>query len=391
MAVVNRIALFQAELAAWRQELHRHPETAFEEARTAAFVAERLRGFGLDEVHGGIGGTGVVGVLRAGSGRGTIALRADMDALPITEETGVPYASQVPGRMHACGHDGHTVMLLGAARYLAETRRFDGTVYLVFQPAEESGGGARVMLEEGLFERFPPDRVFALHNWPGLPLGSFAFHDGPVMAATDRFAIHLQGKGGHAAMPHQGRDPLLAAAQLVQAAQGIVARNVDPVDSAVVSITRLHAGEAYNVIPDSAELSGTTRSFRAETRDLLERRLGEVVRGVALAAGIEATLDYQRGYPPTVNHAAETGLAASCAAEIVGESRVARGALPSMAAEDFAYMLEQRPGCYAWMGVDDPTRPAAALHSPHYDFNDEAIPIGASWLARLAERLLPAG
>jgi amidohydrolase len=388
MAIINRIGEFHQDMTAWRRDLHEHPELGFEEQRTSAVVADKLKAFGFDEVHTGIARTGVVGVLRAGGGGGAIGLRADMDALPIEEASGVAHASRTPGKMHACGHDGHTTMLLGAARYLAETRNFDGTVYLIFQPAEEMLGGGRVMLEEGLLDRFPMTRLFGMHNWPGMPLGTFSVRPGPMMAAADRFTLTLHGQGGHGAMPHITRDPLPAAAQIVLALQTVVARNVDPVQQAVVSVTQIHGGDAYNVIPQSALIAGTTRSFAPEVRDLLERRVGAIAHGVGEALQIEVDVRYERGYPPTVNSEIETGLAADAAAEVVGEDRIDRATPPVMGAEDFAYMLEQRPGSYIFLGGG---RPEAPLHSPQYDFNDEALTIGASYWARLVERLLPAG
>jgi hippurate hydrolase len=389
MAIINRIGDFQDEMTAWRRDLHAHPEIGFEETRTAAFVADKLHGFGFDEVHTGIAKTGVVGVLKAGNGLETIGLRADMDALPIQEATGRPYASTVPGKMHACGHDGHTTMLLGAARYLAETRNFDGTVYFIFQPAEELEGGGRVMVEEGLFDRFPASRVFGLHNWPRAPLGAFGMRPGPIMAAADRVEIKVIGRGGHGAMPHLCRDPVVAAAQIVVALQVIVGRNVDPVAQGVVSITQFHGGEADNVIPQEATLRGTCRSFAPEVRDLLERRIDEIARGVAAAHQVAVKVTYVRGYPATVNTEAEVGLAADAAADVTGEERVDRAVAPVMGAEDFAYMLERKPGAYVFMGGggDDD---APMLHSPDYDFNDEALPYGASYWARLVERQLPA-
>jgi hippurate hydrolase len=390
MPVVNRIAEWQGELTAWRRELHAHPELAFEEVRTAAFVAERLRAFGVDEVHTSIARTGVVGVLRAGGGSGSIGLRADMDALPIAEETGLAHASTAPGRMHACGHDGHTTMLLGAARYLAETRRFSGTVYLIFQPAEEGAGGGKRMLEEGLLERFPAERIYGLHNWPSLPVGAFAMCPGPAMAAADQFAVEIVGAGGHAAMPHLCRDPIVAASLMVQAFSTIVAREVDPVDRAVVTVSRIHGGDAYNVIPELVTMLGTVRTFKAATRQLIERRMGEIVAGIAKAQGLRARLDYHIGYPPTVNHAKEAAIGADAAAEIVGEARVDRAPEPCMGAEDFAFLLERRPGSYIWMG-NGGGEAGRNLHSPHYDFNDEALPYGIGWWVRLVERSLPAG
>jgi amidohydrolase len=389
MAIINRIGDFHDEMTAWRRDLHAHPELGFEETRTAGFVADKLTSFGLDEVHTGIARTGVVGVLRAGTGPGSIGLRADMDALPIQEATGRPYASTVAGKMHACGHDGHTAMLLGAARYLAETRNFDGTVYFIFQPAEELEGGGRVMIEEGLFDRFPVSRLFGLHNWPRAPLGSFGMRPGPIMAAADRVEIKIKGQGGHGAMPHLCRDPLVAAAQILVALQTVVARNVDPVAQGVISITQCHGGDADNVIPEVVTLRGTCRSFTAEVRDLLERRIDEVARGIAAAHQVAASATYTRGYPATVNSEAEVGVAADAAAEVAGEERVDRAVAPVMGSEDFAYMLEHKPGAYIFMGGggDDD---APMLHSPDYDFNDEALPYGASYWAKLVERLLPA-
>jgi amidohydrolase len=389
MAIINRIGEFHDEMTAWRRDLHAHPEIAFEERRTAGVVAARLESFGLDEVHSGIARTGVVGVLRAGSGGRAIGLRADMDALPIHEASGRPYASTVPGKMHACGHDGHTTMLLGAARYLAETRNFDGTVYFIFQPAEENEGGGRVMVEEGLFERFPVEQVFGMHNWPRMPLGTFAMRPGPVMAAADRFAITLTGSGGHGAMPHACRDPLVAGAQIVSALQTIVSRQVDPVESAVVSVCQFHAGAIDNVIPQTATLSGTARSFLPEVRDLLERRIVEIGHGVAAALGIKAEAVFERGYPPTVNTEASTELAAGAAVDVVGAERVNREPPQVMGAEDFAFMLEKRPGAYVFIG-NGGGPDAPMVHNPAYDFNDEALPLGASYWSRLVERLLPA-
>ncbi len=390
MPVLNRVAEYGDELVAWRRDLHAHPELAYEEHRTAAFVAEKLRSFGVDEVHTGIGGTGVVGVLRAGRGERSIALRADMDALPIGEETGLPWASRHAGRMHACGHDGHTTMLLGAARYLAETRRFDGTVYLIFQPAEEGLAGAKAMLDDGLLERFPAERVFGMHNWPWLEAGRFAVHEGPVMAASDEFRIRLRGKGCHAAMPHLGRDPIVAGAALVQALQTLVSREADPLEALVVSVTCFNAGDAYNVIPETADLVGTVRCFRPELRDRTEERLEAVTAAIAEAHGISAEVTYRRGYPATTNAPEEARLCAEVAAEIAGAERVVRDPPPSMGAEDFAFMLERRPGAYVWLGQGGADE-GRLLHSPHYDFNDEVLPHGVSFWVRLTERLLPAG
>jgi amidohydrolase len=389
MAIINRIGDFQDDMSAWRRDLHQHPELGFEEHRTSAFVADKLRTFGIDEVHTGLAKTGVVGVLKAGSGGRAIGLRADMDALPIQEPDGRPHGSRTPGRMHACGHDGHTTMLLGAARYLAETRNFDGTIYLIFQPAEEMLGGGRVMIEEGLLERFPMEQVYGMHNWPRMPVGSFAMRPGPVMAAADRIDIQLTGRGGHGAMPHHACDPVVAGAQIVSALQTIVARNVDPIDRAVVSITQFHAGDTDNVIPQTAMLGGTARSFNPEMRDLLERRIGEIARGIGQALGVAVECSYHQGYPPTVNTEAETELAAAAAAEVAGADRVDRAPAPVMGAEDFAFMLEQRPGSYVFIG-NGGGPDAPMVHNPDYDFNDEALPYGASYWARLVERLLPA-
>ena len=310
MAIINRIAEFHDDMTAWRRDLHAHPELGFQETRTSAVVAEKLRAFGFDEVHTGIATTGVVGVLRAGQGDDTIGLRADMDALPIEETTGKDYASTIKGCMHACGHDGHTTMLLGAARYLAETRNFNGTAYFIFQPAEEGDGGGRVMIEDGLFERFPMRQVYGMHNWPGRPVGSFAMRVGPIMAATDQFVIDVRGKGGHAAAPHMCLDPLITAAQIATAMQTIVSRNADPVENGVVSITQIHGGDALNVIPETAMLAGTARSFTPEVRRLLEQRIRDIPGHIARAHMIEAEVDFRRGYPATVNSEAETALAA---------------------------------------------------------------------------------
>ena len=388
MAIINRIGEFHDDMTAWRHDLHAHPEIAFEEVRTSSFVADKLKSFGLDEVHTGIAKTGVVGVLRNGSAGRAIGLRADMDALPIVEATGLSYASKTPGRMHACGHDGHTTMLLGAARYLAETRNFDGTVVFIFQPAEENEGGGRVMIEEGLFERFPMERVFGMHNWPRMPLGQFAMRPGPVMAAADRFTIRLGGKGGHGAMPHVSRDPLVAAAQIVVALQTIVSREVDPVESAVVTVTQIHGGDAYNVIPQSALMTGTARSFQPAIRAMLEQRVRAITEGIGTTLGMSVEVDYEFGYPPTVNAELETEIAAAAATEIVGEDRIDRAPPQVMGAEDFAFMLEKKPGSYIFIGNgggDD----APMVHHPAYNFNDEALPYGASYWAKLIERELP--
>lgn len=389
MRIVEEIGRMQEEMTAWRRHLHAHPELAYEEVETARFVAEKLRAFGVDEVHEGIAKTGVVGVIRGRGPGPAIGLRADMDALPIEERTNKPWASKVPGKMHACGHDGHTTMLLGAARHLARARNFSGTLYLIFQPAEEGFAGARTMIEEGLFERFPMERVFGLHNWPDLPAGEFGMRVGPAMAAADRFTIQLEGLGCHGAMPHQGRDSIVAAAALVQALQTIVSREVDPIDNAVISVTRIAAGDAYNVIPDRAELWGTVRTYKPETRDAIERRLREVTDGIAAAYRMTATVRYERGYPATVNSAEEVSLSAAVAAELVGPSKVHSDHPPCMGAEDFAFMLERRPGSYVWMGQGGGEE-GRVCHSPFYDFNDEVLALGASYWVRLVEHLAPA-
>jgi hippurate hydrolase len=386
MPILDHIAAFHDEMAAWRRHLHQNPELGFEEHETAAFVAEKLKSFGVDEVHTGIAGTGVVGVLRAGAGKRSVGLRADLDALPIREETGLPWASRADGKMHACGHDGHTAMLLGAARYLAETRNFDGTVYLIFQPAEEVGGGERVVAA-GLFERFPAERVFGLHNRPQLPVGRFAMRAGPAYAGCDDFTIRLEGQGCHAGWPHLGRDPIVAGAQLVLALQTLVARQVDPLDQAVVSVTRHVGGDAHNVIPGTVELWGTVRAYRPETRDFLRRRLAEVTEGVAVASGVGASLSYVSSLPPLVNGREDATFSADVAAEVVGEAGVDRDPPPVMSAEDFAFMLQAKPGAFVWMGIGR-AEEGRLIHTPLYDFNDEALPYGASYWTRLAERFL---
>ena len=390
MPIINRIADFHAEMTEWRRRIHGDPETAFEEERTSAFVAERLESFGIG-VHRGLAGTGVVGTLDGANGAGrAVGLRADMDALHIHEETGLPYHSRNQGRMHACGHDGHTTMLLGAAKYLAETRNFDGTVHFIFQPAEENEGGGRVMVEEGLFKQFPVEEIYGLHNWPGLPVGEFAVRAGPMMAAYDIFELTVTGKGSHAAMPHQGIDAVLVAAQIVQGFQSIASRSTNPVDALVISVTQVHGGDTWNVIPEKVVLRGTTRCFKPEVQDTIEPAMRRIAEGICHAMGAHVEMRYERRYPPTINSEAETERAARAAAEVVGADKVMRDPTPTMGSEDFAFMLLERPGSYIWMGngsADGDRR----LHSPHYDFNDEALPVGASYWARLAETLLPKG
>ena len=390
MPIVNRVADLQPDIQAWRREIHEHPELLYEVHRTAAFVADRLREFGCDEVATGLGRTGVVGVIkgRKPAGKGdirVIGLRADMDALPIEEATDLPYASKTPGLMHACGHDGHTAMLLGAARYLAETRNFAGDAVVIFQPAEEGGAGAAAMIKDGLMDRFAIDQVYGMHNGPGIPVGSFAIRPGPIMAATDSVDIRIEGLGGHAARPHICIDSVMVGAQLITALQSIVSRSVDPLESAVVSICEFHAGDARNVIPQTAVLKGTVRTLTKKVRELVEKRIREVVAGVAQITGAKIDLTYERGYPVTVNHAAQTDVATAVAKEIAGEANV-HETPPMMGAEDFAYMLEARPGAFIFCGNGD----SAGLHHPAYNFNDEAIVFGTSYWIKLVENTLAA-
>ncbi len=390
MPIVNRIAEFHDAMAEWRHDLHAHPETAFEEHRTSEKVAGLLESFGI-EVHRGLAGTGVVGTLKGRHGDGrAIALRADMDALDIAEKNDVPYRSRHEGKMHACGHDGHTAMLLGAARYLAETRNFAGTVHFIFQPAEENEGGARVMVEDGLFEKFPVEAVYGLHNWPGQPVGTIAVRPGPMMAAFDIFELTVAGRGSHGAMPHEGIDPVVVAAEIVGALQTIASRSTDPQDAVVVSVTQIHAGEAWNIIPEEVVMRGTTRSFRPEVQDAIEPAIRRLAEGIAAAHGARATLRYERRYPPTVNSEAAAEVAARAAAEVVGADQVLRDPTPSMGAEDFAFMLQARPGCYVWLG-NGPGEGGCMLHNPRYDFNDEILTIGASYWATLVESELGRG
>jgi amidohydrolase len=387
MPIINRIADFHPEMTQWRHQIHAHPETAFEEHKTATFVAERLESFGIT-VERGIAGTGVVGTLRGSvEGRRAVALRADMDALHIDEQNAFSHASQERGRMHACGHDGHTAMLLGAAKHLAETRNFAGTIHFIFQPAEENEGGARVMIQEGVLERYPVDAVYGMHNWPEMPAGRFAIQPGPMMAAFDIFEITIRGRGGHAAMPHLAVDPVVAAAQVVNGLQTIASRNTHPLESAVVSVTQIHGGDTWNVIPEIVVLRGTTRSFNPAVRDQMEPRIRRIADGACRSYGAEMELTYERRYPPTLNAEAETEIAAAAAASIVGASNVARELLPSMGAEDFAFFLERKPGAYIWIG-NGTGETGGMLHSPHYDFNDAVLPLGASYWVRLAESAL---
>ena len=390
MPIINRIAEFHGEMTAWRRDIHAHPETAFEENRTADIVAAKLEAFGI-EVHRGLAGTGVVGTLRGSAdGAGTIGLRADMDALHIDEKNTFDHRSRNHGKMHACGHDGHTTMLLGAAKYLAETRNFAGTVHFIFQPAEENEGGGRVMVEEGLFDRFPAQAVYGMHNMPGMPVGTIGAKVGTMMAAADRFDLTVRGKGAHGAMPHLGLDPVVTAAQIVQGLQTIASRITDPVESIVISVTQLEAGHTYNVIPDEAILRGTTRAFTSAVQATIQPLMLRVAEGIAASAGCSVELDYRTGYPPTVNTAQEVELAADAAEQIVGAANVDRDVTPLMGAEDFAFMLQERPGAYVWIG-NGPGEGGCTLHNPHYDFNDEVLTIGASYWARLAESVLAKG
>ncbi len=375
-----------AEARAWRRDIHQNPELLYDVHRTAGFVADRLRAFGCDEVVAGLGRTGVVGVIRGrGAGR-TVGLRADMDALPMAEQTNLPYASKVEGKMHACGHDGHTAMLLGAARRLCEARDFHGTALCIFQPAEEGGAGARAMIEDGLMTRFGVDEVYGMHNLPGLAVGSFALRPGAIMAAADRFEIDIEGRGGHAAQPHMTVDPVLVGAHIVTMAQGIVARSVDPLESCVVSVTMFQAGTAQNAIPQTARLAGTTRTLSPAVRDLTEKRLRAIVDSAAAAHGAQATLHYTRGYPVTRNHPDQTRVAERAAGAVAGAGRVDNAFAPIMGAEDFSYMLEARPGAFVFIGNGD----SAGLHHPGYDFNDDVIPHGIRYWVELVGATLAA-
>ncbi len=390
MPIINRVSDLQPDIMAWRHDIHEHPELMYDVHRTAAFVADRLREFGCDEVVTGMGRTGVVGVIKGNrpsteSEIKVIGLRADMDALPIEEDTHLDYASKSPGKMHACGHDGHTAMLLGAARYLAETRNFAGDAVVIFQPAEEGGAGAAAMIKDGLMDRFAIDQVYGMHNGPGLPIGSFAIRPGPIMAATDALDIRIEGRGGHAARPHICIDPVLAGSQLIAALQSIVSRSVDPLESAVISICEFHAGNARNVIPQTAELKGTIRTLKEDVRKLVEKRIREVAAGIAQLTGTKIDINYERGYPVTVNHASQTEVATKIAKEIAGDANV-HETPPMMGAEDFAYMLEARPGAFIFCGNGD----SAGLHHPAYNFNDEAIVYGTSYWIKLVENTLAA-
>jgi len=389
MSTAELIAPLHADMTAWRRDIHAHPELGFEESRTADFVARQLESFGI-EVQRGVGRTGVVGTLRAGSGAHSVGLRADMDALPIAEANTFEHRSRHAGVMHACGHDGHTAMLLGAARYLAQTRRFSGVVHFIFQPAEEGLGGARAMIDDGLFERFPCEAIFGMHNRPSLEVGRFAVRAGPMMAGGAFFDIHVTGKGAHGARPETSVDAALAAAQIAVSLQSIVARNVAPVDTAVLSVTRIHAGDAYNVIPQTAALGGTVRAFSRDVMALVQAAMRRVARGTAEAYGASAEVDFRELFAPTVNDAAEAEFAARICTELVGAANVGRQPPLIMASEDFSYMLERVPGCYINIG-NGAGASGCEVHNPAYDFNDAALPLGAAFFARLVETRLPAG
>ena len=388
MPVINRIADFTDEMRVWRHDLHQHPELALQETRTSAAVQAALRSFGVDEVHAGIAKTGVVGVIRGQGPGGAIGLRADMDALPIAEETNLPYASQTPGVMHACGHDGHTTMLLGAAKYLAETRNFDGTVYVIFQPAEENLAGGEIMVREGLFDRFPMTQVFGLHNWPGLPEGVFAWRDGPVMAAVANIEITITGRGSHGAQPHNGVDPIVVSAAIVQAFQSIVARTLRPTDAGVVTIGSIQGGHIYNVIPETVRMLGTARWFKPLVGDQLETGVRRLATSIAEGFGARAEVEFKRTYPATVNDPEAMAMARRAAETVVGDARIEHMDQPTMGGEDFSFMLNRKQGSYIMLGARHSPEDAM-VHHPRYDFNDALLPVGASYWATLAEQLLP--
>jgi amidohydrolase len=388
MPIVNRIADFAAELTEWRHDIHAHPELGLQEHRTSELVAEKLKSWGI-EVTRGLAGTGIVGTLRSGTGTRAIGLRADMDALEMTEANDFAHRSVNPGAMHACGHDGHTTMLLGAAKYLAETRNFDGTVHFIFQPAEEGLGGGRIMVEEGLFDRFPCDAVYGAHNDTNLPVGTMVAVAGSVSAASDRFWIHIHGKGGHAARPHRTIDPVVVGSHVVLALQSVVARRVDPQEAAVLSITQFHAGSTGNVIAEEAVLNGTVRTLRPEVQDEVQALLTSVATATAAAHGAEAVVDYQRGYPPVVNAPEPTERAAMAAARVLGEGKVIRERRPGMGGEDFSFMALRVPGCFVRIGQAEGERGSTPVHNPRYDFNDDILPIGASFWSTLVEQELP--
>jgi len=394
MQLIDPIIQLQSELQQIRREIHAHPELCFEEHLTADLVAQKLTAWDIPILRG-MGSTGVVGIIKNGSSARAVGLRADMDALPLQETNTFPHASRHAGKMHACGHDGHVAMLLGAARYLSQQRNFDGTVYVIFQPAEEGGGGARKMMEDGLFSQCPMEAVFGMHNWPGMPAGAFAVTAGPMMASSNEFEVVVRGKGAHAAQPHKGIDPIMAALQIAQSWQTIVSRNVNPVEAAVLSITQIHSGSATNIIPDEATLIGTVRTFRTEVLDKVEQRMRAIAGHTAAAFDAEVDFRFHRNYPPLVNHAKETAFAIDVMRSIVGADQVDTAAEPTMGAEDFAFMLQEKPGCYVFIGNGGDDHRSAGhglgpcnLHNPSYDFNDDVLPVGATYWVRLAEAWL---
>jgi len=395
MNLIDPIIAFQSELQQIRRDLHAHPELCYEEQRTSDVVAAKLTEWGIPVIRG-LGLTGLVGIIKNGTSERAIGLRADMDALPMQEINTFPHASKHPGKMHACGHDGHTAMLLGAAHYLSRHRNFDGTVYLVFQPAEEGGAGARKMIEDGLFERCPMDAIYGMHNWPGIPVGTLSVCEGPMMASSNEFHVTVRGKGAHAAQPHKGIDPIMVAVNIAQAWQTIITRNKSPLDTAVLSITQIHSGSATNVIPDEAQLIGTVRTFTTEVLDMIEQRMKVLAENIGTAFDAEVDFAFKRNYPPLVNHAKETAFAVEVAKSLVGADKVDTNVEPTMGAEDFAFFLQEKPGCYLFIGNGEGDHRAGGhglgpcvLHNGSYDFNDNLLPIGASYWVRMAETALP--
>ena len=385
MAILNSIAGFENDMAKWRRHLHQNPELGRDCYKTAEYIQERLKEFGITEIHAGFASTGIVAIIEGQTSGRTIGLRADMDALPITENTGMPYSSKNEGVMHACGHDGHTTMLLGAARYLSETRNFSGRVALIFQPDEEATGGAEVMVEEGILEQFKIEEVYALHNIPGHDVGVMYTRPGPIMAGADSFNVEIRGKGGHAAYPHEVKDPIVAAVSIAQAFQTIVSRNNIPSDDLVISITQVHSGTTDNVIPETAFLNGTVRTFDLSVQEMVINRMEKIISGFSISFEVDAKFNYEKGYPPTINHEEKTNFAIEVAKEVCGSDKVLTSVGKEMGAEDFSYMLQKRPGAYLFMGIGE----GAGLHNPNYDFNDAAAPVGASFFARLIEKALP--
>jgi len=385
MAILNSIAGFENDMAKWRRHLHQNPELGRDCYKTAKYIQERLKEFGITEIHTGYASTGIVAIIEGKASGRTIGLRADMDALPIKENTGMSYSSKNEGVMHACGHDGHTTMLLGAARYLSETRNFSGRVALIFQPDEEATGGAEAMVEEGILEEFNIEEVYALHNTPSHDVGVMYTRPGPIMAGADSFTVEIQGKGGHAAYPHEIKDPIVAALSIAQSFQTIVSRNNIPSDDLVISITQVHSGTTDNVVPEIAYLNGTVRTFDLSVQEMVIKRMEKIISGLAMSFEVNAKLNYQKGYPPTINHEESTNFAIGVAEDVCGSDKVLSSVAKEMGAEDFSYMLQKRPGAYLFMGIGD----GAGLHNPNYDFNDAAAPVGASFFARLIEKALP--